>query len=198
MGAALAGTPETCDTILLGRVTFTEWAGYWPTVANGEDAGFAQWLDKSPKHVVSSTLDSTLLKGDPAAAVKELKAGEGKDLTVAGSPTLVRSPLEQDLLDELVLLIHPVVASEGRKKPFADDARLKKLEPVSAQPTSSGVIIAAHRSVCWSGTGRFPDRIMTLVGRSQGASSSGGEVYRRPPVRQSASPPGRSLPSWSR
>ncbi|MFF9629999.1 dihydrofolate reductase family protein [Streptomyces fradiae] len=148
MGAALAGTPETCDTILLGRVTFTEWAGYWPTVANGEDAGFAQWIDKSPKHVVSSTLDSTLLKGDPAAAVKELKAGEGKDLTVAGSPTLVRSPLEQDLLDELVLLIHPVVASEGRKKPFADDARLKKLEPVSAQPTSSGVIIAAHRSVC--------------------------------------------------
>ncbi|MFF0561846.1 dihydrofolate reductase family protein [Streptomyces sp. NPDC004266] len=155
MGAALAGTLETCDTILLGRVTFTEWAGYWPTVANGEDAGFAQWINKSPKHVVSSTLDSvddwsnsTLIKGDPAAAVKELKAGEGKDITVAGSPTLVRSLLEQDLLDELVLLIHPVVASEGRKKLFANDAQLKKLELVSAQPTSSGVIIAAYRSVC--------------------------------------------------
>ncbi|ALO13511.1 Riboflavin biosynthesis protein RibD [Streptomyces venezuelae] len=152
MGAALAGTLETCDTILLGRVTFTEWAGYWPTVTSGEDAGFAQWINESPKYVVSSTLDSvddwsnsTLVKGDLAAAVKELKAGEGKDITVAGSPTLVRSLLEQDLLDELVLLIHPVVAGEGRKKLFADDAALKKLELVSAQPTSSGVIIATYR-----------------------------------------------------
>src|SRR4051812_32438851 len=117
MGAALAETLETADTILLGGVTFTEWAGYWPTVTSGEDAGFAKWINESPKYVVSSTLDSvedwansTLIKGDLATAVEELKAGEGKDVTVAGSPTLVRSLLELDLLDELVLLIHPVVA----------------------------------------------------------------------------------------
>ncbi|RCH61866.1 riboflavin biosynthesis protein RibD [Streptomyces sp. SDr-06] len=152
MGAALGKTLESADTILLGRVTFTEWAGYWPTVTEGEDAGFAKWINDSPKYVVSSTLDSvddwansTLVNGDLAAAIEELKAGEGKDITVAGSPTLVRSLLEQDLLDELVLLIHPVVAGEGRKKLFADDASLKKLELVSAQPTSSGVIIATYR-----------------------------------------------------
>lgn len=152
MGAALATTLETAETILLGRVTFTEWAGYWPTVTSGEDAGFAKWINESPKYVVSSTLDSvddwansTLIKGDLATAVTELKAGEGKDITVAGSPTLVRSLLEQDLLDELLLLIHPVVAGEGRKKLFADDAALKKLQLVSAQPTSSGVIIATYR-----------------------------------------------------
>ncbi|MGW6455892.1 dihydrofolate reductase family protein [Streptomyces sp. NPDC055078] len=152
MGAALTTTLETADTILLGRVTFTEWAGYWPTVTDGEDAGFARWINSSPKYVVSSTLDSvddwgnsTLVKGDLATAVQELKAGEGKDITVAGSPTLVRSLLERDLLDELVLLIHPVVAGEGRKKLFADDAALKKLELVSAVPTSSGVIIATYR-----------------------------------------------------
>ncbi|MFD3653248.1 dihydrofolate reductase family protein [Streptomyces sp. NPDC058620] len=152
MGAALSDTLETADTILLGRVTFTEWAGYWPTVTSGEDAGFAKWINESPKYVVSSTLDSvetwansTLIKGDPVAAITELKAGEGKDITVAGSPTLVRSLLDQDLLDELVLLIHPVVAGEGRRKLFADDAALKKLELVSARPTSSGVIIATYR-----------------------------------------------------
>ncbi|WP_249463947.1 hypothetical protein [Streptomyces fradiae] len=93
MGAALAGTPETCDTILLGRVTFTEGAGYWPTVANGEDAGFAQWIDKSPKHVVSSTLDSvddwsnsTLLKGDPAAAGQGAQGGRGQGPHRRGQP----------------------------------------------------------------------------------------------------------------
>ncbi|WP_406841812.1 dihydrofolate reductase family protein (plasmid) [Streptomyces sp. AHU1] len=152
MGAVLGETLETADTILLGRVTFTEWAGYWPTVNSGEDAGFAKWINDSPKYVVSSTLDSvqdwansTLIKGDLAAAIEELKAGMGKDITVAGSPTLVRSLLEQDLLDELVLLIHPVVAGEGRKKLFADDAALKKLQLVSARPTSSGVIIAIYR-----------------------------------------------------
>ncbi|MEX0168238.1 dihydrofolate reductase family protein [Streptomyces sp. LMG1-1-1.1] len=154
MGAALGETLETADTILLGRVTFTEWAGYWPTVTSGEDAGFARWINESPKYVFSSTLESvdewansTLVSGDPAAAIEKLKAGEGKNITVAGSPTLVRSLLERDLLDELVLLIHPVVAGEGRRKLFADDAALKKLELVSARPTSSGVIIATYRPV---------------------------------------------------
>lgn len=152
MGAALAESMETADTILLGRVSFTEWAGYWPTVTSGDDADFAAWINNSPKYVVSSTLDSvdqwansTLVGGDLAGTLAKLKAGEGKNITVAGSPTLVRSLLEQDLLDELVLLIHPVVAGEGRKKLFADDATLKKLELVSARPTSSGVIIATYR-----------------------------------------------------
>ncbi|GIG56049.1 deaminase reductase [Longispora fulva] len=154
MGAALNDTLETADTILMGRVTFTEWAAYWPTVTSGDDAGFATWINDSPKYVFSSTLDSvedwensTLIKTDLVTAVNELKAGEGKNITVAGSPTLVRSLLELDLLDELVLLIHPVIAGEGRKKLFSDDAALKKLRLVSAQPTSSGVIIATYRPV---------------------------------------------------
>jgi dihydrofolate reductase len=154
MGAALTTTLETADTVLLGRVTYTEWAGYWPTVTSGEDVGFANWINNSPKYVVSTTLDnaddwanSRLVKGDLATAIKQLKAGEGKDIAVAGSPGLVRSLLEQDLLDELILLIHPVIAGGGRKKLFADDASLKKLELVSAQPTSSGVIIATYRPV---------------------------------------------------
>ena len=154
MGAALTRTLETTDAVLLGRVTYTEWAGYWPTVTSGEDVGFANWINNSPKYVASTTLEhvddwanSTLIKGDLAAAITQLKAGEGTGIAVAGSPGLVGSLLDQDLLDELVLLIHPVIAGEGRKKLFADDTPLKKLELVSAQPTSSGVVIATYRPV---------------------------------------------------
>ncbi|MGP3970372.1 dihydrofolate reductase family protein [Streptomyces sp. 6N223] len=152
MGASLAGTMETCDAVLLGRVTYSEWAGYWPTVTSGEDAGFANWINNAPKYVASTTLDSvdawansTLLKGDLAAAIGEIKAGEGGNISVAGSPTLVRSLLERDLLDQLDLFIHPVVAGGGRRKLFADDAALKNLDLISAQPTSSGTVIASYR-----------------------------------------------------
>jgi dihydrofolate reductase len=135
-------------------VTYSEWAGYWPAVTGGEDAEFAGWINNSPKYVASTTLagadewaNSTLIKDDLAEAVTRLKAQEGKNIAVAGSPGLVRSLLDRDLLDELVLLIHPVIAGEGRAKLFADDAPLKKLELVSAKPTSSGVVIATYRPV---------------------------------------------------
>jgi dihydrofolate reductase len=154
MGAALTTTLETTDTVLLGRVTYTEWAGYWPAMTGGEDAEFANWINKSPKYVASTTLDavddwtnSTLIKGDLATAVERLKAGEGKGIAVAGSPGLVRSLVERDLLDELMLVIHPVIAGEGRKKLFADDSPLKRLDLVSAQPTSSGAVLATYRPV---------------------------------------------------
>lgn len=152
MGAELGTTLENADTVLMGRVTWTEWAQYWPAVTEGDDAGFAQWINNAPKYVASTTLDdvgawtnSTLIKGDLAAAIAELKAGEGKDIAVSGSPGLVRSLLDQGILDELVLLIHPVIAGQGRKKLFADDTMLKKLELISATPTSSGTIIAKYR-----------------------------------------------------
>ena len=154
MGAALSTTLETTDTILMGRVTYSEWAGYWPGVTSGDDVAFANWINNSPKHIASTTLsdvddwaNSTLIKGDLAAAVEELKAGEGKGIAVPGSPTLVRALLDLGLLDELTLLIHPVIAGEGRRKLFADDTGLKRLELVSTGPTSSGVVIATYHPV---------------------------------------------------
>jgi dihydrofolate reductase len=152
MGALLTSTLETADAVMLGRTTFTEWAGYWPNVTDGPDVGFADWINGSPKYVASTTLsdvdgwaNSTLLKGDLAEAVGRLKAGEGKDISVAGSPGLVRSLVDLGLLDELTLLIHPVVAGGGRTKLFADDAAQRSLELVGARSTSSGTVIASYR-----------------------------------------------------
>lgn len=153
MGAELGRTLENADTVLLGRVTWVEWAEYWPTVTDGDDAAFARWINNAPKYVASTTVDdvgawpgSTLIKGDLADAVAELKAGDGKDIAVAGSPGLVRSLLDEDLLDELVMLIHPMIAGQGRKRLFADDTSMKKLELISASPTGSGAIIAKYRT----------------------------------------------------
>jgi dihydrofolate reductase len=151
MAAVLARSLERADGVLLGRGTYQMWEGYWPNYSGEEDAAFANWINNSQKYVVSSTLDnvdgwqnSRLIKGDLAAEIKHLKESEGKDLSVAGSPGLVASLLDQDLLDELTLLISPVVAGGGRKKLFPDDAALKKLALVNAEPTSTGAIIATY------------------------------------------------------
>ncbi len=152
MGEALTTVLQSADSILLGRVTWQEWSGYWPNAT--EDKDFADWINNNQKYVVSTTLDSvddwansTLLKGDFAGAIGDLKNTDGGTISVAGSPSVVRSLVEHDLLDELQLLIHPVVAGEGRARLFPENATLKKLELVTAQPTSSGVIIANYRPV---------------------------------------------------
>lgn len=149
MGAAMGRTLAETDTVLLGRVTYTEWASYWPT---STDEPFASWINRTPKYVASTTLgsvdewsNSTLIKGPLADFVADLRQQDGGTIGTAGSPSLVRSMIEQNLLDELTLLIHPVIAGGGRKRLFADDAALTRLELIESQPTSSGVIIATYQ-----------------------------------------------------
>jgi dihydrofolate reductase len=151
MGAALGRMLDGQDAVLLGRLTFSEWAQYWPT---STDEPFASWINNTQKYVASSTLDSvdqwsnsTLIKGSVSDFVKELRQQDGGTIGVAGSPSLVRSLINQGLLDELTLMISPVVAGGGRKHLFADDAALTKLELVEARPTSSGALIATYRPV---------------------------------------------------
>jgi dihydrofolate reductase len=109
MGAALSRMLDVQDAVLLGRVTFTEWAQYWPT---STDEPFASWINSTPKYVASSTLDSvdqwpksTLIKGPVADFVAELRQQDGGTIGTAGSPSLVRSLIDQGLLDELTLMI---------------------------------------------------------------------------------------------
>jgi len=147
MMAAMTSMLDAQDAVLLGRVTYQEWAGYWPT---STDEPFASFINGIPKYVVSTTLDtvewsgSTLLKGDLAEEIARLKQQPGKNIGVAGSPTLVRSLLENDLLDELTLAVHPVVAGRG-KRLFRDGSDLKRLTLVSSTTTETGVALLTYR-----------------------------------------------------
>ncbi|WP_214321914.1 dihydrofolate reductase family protein [Nonomuraea sediminis] len=148
MGAAMSRMLDELDTVLLGRLTFTEWAAYWPTA---DDEPFAGWINRVPKYVASRTLDSvdewpnsTLIKGPVVDFVAGLREQEGGTIGTGGSPSLVRLLLEHGLLDELTLMIHPVVAGGGRGRLFADDAALTRLELIESRPTPSGVIIATY------------------------------------------------------
>ena len=149
MGAALSRMMADQDAVLLGRVTFTEFAAYWPTSA---DEPFASWINAAAKYVASTTLDSvynwqgsTLITGSVAAFVKELREQDGGSIGVSGSPTLVRSLIADGLLDELTLMISPLVVGGRRKRLFPDDATLTQFELVTAEPTSSGAVIATYR-----------------------------------------------------
>jgi dihydrofolate reductase len=149
MGAVLSRMLEEQDAVLLGRMTFTEWAEYWPT---STDEPFASWINTIPKYVASDTLDSVahwsnsnLIEGSVADFIAELRERDGGTIGTAGSPTLVRCLIEQGLLDELTLMISPVVAGGGRKRLFPNDAALTKTELIEAVPTSSGALIATYR-----------------------------------------------------
>jgi dihydrofolate reductase len=151
MGAALSRMLDGQDAVLLGRVTFTEFAGYWPT---STDEPFATWINSTQKYVASTTLDSvdqwpnsTLIKGSVADFVARLREQDGGTIGITGSPTLVRSLIEAGLLDELTLMISPVVAGGGRKRLFPDDAAPARFELAEAQPTSSGALIATYRPI---------------------------------------------------
>ncbi len=146
MGTELGNHLAKLDTVLLGRVTYQDWAPYWPT---STDEPFASFINNVPKYVVSTTLDkvawknSTLIKGNPTEAIARLKQQPGKDIGVMGSPTLVRSLLQNDLLDELTLMVHPVVVGHG-KRLFQEEASLKRLKLVDSKTTRTGVLIATY------------------------------------------------------
>ena len=147
MMAAMQSQLAIQDAVLLGRVTYQEWAPYWPT---STDEPFASYINNTPKYVFSTTLtkvewqNSTLLKGGIAEEIAKLKRQSGKTIGTAGSPTLVRSLLQNDLLDELVLMIHPVVVGSG-KRLFTDGGDLKRLKLVDSKATRTGVVIATYQ-----------------------------------------------------
>jgi dihydrofolate reductase len=153
MGAELGAFLPTVDAILMGRVTYQEWLPYWSTMSDdAPDGGFAQFLNHTPKYVVSTTLEKaewgehdniTLIKDNLVQEISQLKNQPGKNIAVQGSPSLVNSLLQHDLLDELTLYIHNVVAYRG--KPLFADGSLKRLDLLEAKPTRSGIVIARYQ-----------------------------------------------------
>jgi len=141
-----AGVAEA-DAILLGRRTYLEFAAMWPRL--GGDVPMADFMNGTPKYVASSTLrslewaGSTLLTGDLATELTELKRRPGKNIQVPGSPRLVRSLLAGGLLDELSLMIHPVVLGTGARL-FDGQADRMDLKLQDSRTLGTGVISATY------------------------------------------------------
>jgi dihydrofolate reductase len=139
----------TADSYLFGRRTYEMFAAHWPH-ASAEEQMLAQPLNSRPKYVASTTLteplgwqDSTLLHGDLGTSVRALKQTGTGELLVIGSPDLVQSLLEEDLVDELRLMIDPVLVGGG-KRLFADDSEARPLRLIESQQTSTGAILATY------------------------------------------------------
>ncbi|MCP2336083.1 dihydrofolate reductase family protein [Actinomadura rupiterrae] len=147
MGQVMAEGIANADTILLGRRTYLEFAEMWPP--QGDSNPMAAFLNQTPKYVASSTIDkvewsgSELIKGDVVEAVKELKSRPGKNIQVPGSPRLVRSLLAAGVLDELSLMIFPVVLGAGNRL-FEDGTSRMALELTGSGTYSSGVVGAQY------------------------------------------------------
>ncbi len=145
MGEAIGAAMAQADAMLLGRVTYEEFASYWPGVS-AEDQPFAGYMNETPKYVVSTTLDeplewnnSTLIKGNVAEEIAGLKRQPGGNIGITGSATLVRSLLRDDLLDELALMVHPVVVGSGRRL-FEEGGEPKGLKLVESKTFGTGVV----------------------------------------------------------
>jgi dihydrofolate reductase len=146
MGAAVGALMQN-DATLLGRTTYDEFAGYWPN-ADPEDP-YTAIMNGSRKYVVSNTLtdasweNSSIISGDVKSELTTLK--QDTDLGVTGSATLVRWLVEEGLIDELHLFVHPVVVGEG-KKLFTDGAKVP-LKLLSSDTFGSGVLHLVYAPV---------------------------------------------------
>jgi dihydrofolate reductase len=134
---------------LLGRRTYQAFAAHWPN-ASEEEQVLAEPLNTRPKYVASTTLteplewqNSTLLKGDVAEAVADLKQEDGGDLLAIGSTRLVQTLVERDLVDELRVMVDPLLVGGG-KRLFASDGALRPLRLLDSRVTTSGAILATY------------------------------------------------------
>jgi dihydrofolate reductase len=134
------------DALLLGRKTYEGFAAAWPS----REGEFADKFNNMPKYVVSSTLEkvewnnSTLLKGDVVESVSKLRQGPGGDIVVHGSAQLVQALLEHDLVDELRLMVFPVVLGTG-KRLFGSTTNKKRLRLADSKMVGDGVAILVYR-----------------------------------------------------
>jgi dihydrofolate reductase len=149
MGTVMAERIAGAGPLVLGRRTYQDLASVWPH--RSEDNPYTTVINNVQKYVASTTLEeplswnnSALLKGDAADAVASLKEDQSKDLVVLGSGELVQSLMRRKLVDEYVLLIHPLVLGSGRRL-FTDGSPFATLRLVDTTMTSTGVVIATYQ-----------------------------------------------------
>jgi dihydrofolate reductase len=150
LGRLLTEVEEQTDTVLMGRTGWQEWAGYWPNAT--QDGDFADFINAVPKHVASRTLaaedlaawrNSHLIAGELEDFVKQLKAHPGGNIAVMGGMSLVRQLLVAGLMDELTLIMHPVVAGSGRRL-FDDGTPTTRLELLRSEITQKGNAVLTY------------------------------------------------------
>lgn len=136
--------------LLLGRRTYEDLYDYWPKQTNNP---FTERLNNMQKYVVSTTLkeplawqNTTLIKGNLAEAVTELKTQPGNDLMLMASSKLTQSLMKLNLIDRYVLMIHPLVLGTGQRL-FDDIGQSTTLQLVSAKPTPKGVVVAIYEPI---------------------------------------------------
>jgi dihydrofolate reductase len=140
------------DALLLGRVTYEGFAAAWPQMAE-QTGEYGSWMNSYPKHVASRTLqeplewNASLIEGDIAQKVSELKQQDGKDNLVFGSAQLVHTLMEHDLIDEYRLMVFPIVVGKG-KRLFGDVGETRTLRLVDTKPVGpDGVLVLTYRPV---------------------------------------------------
>jgi dihydrofolate reductase len=138
---------EEAEAQLLGRVTYEGFAAAWPKME--DEAGFAKKMNEMPKYVVSSSLEqadwqnTTVLSGDPADSVATLKEKVDGVILVAGSATLVKALIEADLVDELRLMVFPVLLGRG-KRLFPEGEAKHRLQLAEAKTVGEGISLVRY------------------------------------------------------
>ncbi len=144
---------DTIDTLLLGRVTYGMFAGFWPNVTEGETKEFADKFNAAPKVVFSKTLERApwgkwkegrIVRGDAADEVERLKQQSGKDMLISGSISLAQSLVDRGLVDEYRLVVCPVVLSGGRPF-FRDNVGSIPMKLVNAKALDRGAVSLIYR-----------------------------------------------------
>jgi dihydrofolate reductase len=141
---------QRADAFLFGRRTYQIFAGYWGVMPDPDTNPIAGPLNRQPKYVASTTLTdpqwagTTVLSGDVAAAIGDLKAKPEGELQVHGSGALVRWLLDNELVDEITLLTYPVVIGQGTRL-FPDTGPDRAVDLVDSRATPSGVTIQVYR-----------------------------------------------------
>ena len=149
-GAFLDQVFQRADAFLLGRRTYEIFAGSWGTWPDPGDSPIWEALNTKPKFVASTTLtgprwaDTTVLRGELATAVGELKAEPEGELQVHGSGDLIRWLLDNHLVDEITLLVYPVIVGQG-KRLFPDNGPDAALDLIDSRATSKGLTIQVYR-----------------------------------------------------
>ncbi|WP_405161422.1 dihydrofolate reductase family protein [Nocardia sp. NBC_01499] len=169
MGAAVSAQLGTAETLLLGRVTYEGFAAAWPDRENagGEDAGMAKSLGDARKIVVShQDLDLTwrnseALKGDLVEAVTALKNEPGGDIGMSGSVSIVRQLLAAGVLDELHLLVHPIVVGKGLRL-FDENEPMLPLRLLSSETFTTGVLHLVYTKDEAAPTGGYEEATAAL------------------------------------